>query len=90
MVDFIKKLPDDKIIFCDEASVEVLSGLDMRIFNRIWLENNEASEMIQTAEKENKDIYIVTWDRKMKKFTGKGEIVFMSSPDYNTKKHFRF
>ncbi len=84
-VDYIKKLPDDKIIFCDEASVEVLSGLDMRIFNRIWLENNEASEMIQTAEKGNKDIYIVTWDRKMKKFTGKGEIVFTSSPDYNTK-----
>jgi hypothetical protein len=84
-IDFIKKLPPEKIIFCDEASVEVLSELDLHIFNRIWLENNEALDMIQAAKKSDKDVYIVTWDRKMKRYFSEGEIVFTSSPDYNTK-----
>lgn len=84
-IDFIKKLPPKKIIFCDEASIEVLSELDLHIFNRIWLENNEALDMIQAAKKSDKDVYIVTWDRKMKRYFSEGEIVFTSSPDYNTK-----
>ncbi len=84
-VDFIKNLPNDKYIFCDEASVEVLSGLDMHIFNRVWLENKEAAEMITNAVNTNKDVYIVTWERKMKRFSGFGEIIFKSVPDYNTK-----
>ena len=57
-VNFIKNLPNDKYIFCDEASVEVLSGLDMHIFNRVWLENKEAAEMISNAVKKNNDVYI--------------------------------
>jgi hypothetical protein len=83
--DFIKSLPPDKIIFCDEAAVEVLSGLDMKRFNRKWLENEDAFELIVNTVKEKGEIYVVTWEKKINLYRSLGETIFTSSSDYNTK-----
>jgi hypothetical protein len=82
--DFLKTLPADKTIFCDEASVEVLSGLDMKRFNRKWLENSDAEELIKKTADSEKEIYIVTWDKKAGPLLPLGTLIYTSRPDFNT------
>jgi len=87
--EFLKTLPQDKIIFCDEASVEVLSNLDMKRFNRKWLENNDAYDLITNMVKDKGEVYIATWEKKINLYKGLGEIIFTSSADYNTKERLQ-
>lgn len=79
--EFIKSLPQESEIFTDEASVEILSGLDMNRFRRYWLSTDFASEKVKEKYESKKLFYIVTWESKMEKFQNLGTIIFTSSKD---------
>ena len=75
---YLRSLPATTTIFCDEATVEVLSRLDRHRFNRHWVdEPGGAANIEATADREGV-VYVATWIRKLHELraSGAGEVVF--------------
>jgi hypothetical protein len=75
---YLRGLPPTTTIFCDEGTVEVLSGLDRHRFDRHWVDEPGGAERIEAAADRDGVVYVATWIRKLTALRagGHGEIVF--------------
>ncbi|MBL8717083.1 MAG: hypothetical protein JNL79_13865, partial [Myxococcales bacterium] len=74
---YLKTLPPNARIFCDEPSLEVFSGLSYKRFLRPYIGNDDASvarvKAVAVAEGE---VYVATWSSKLPKLVAAGALVF--------------
>lgn len=68
----------DGPIFCDEPTVELLSGLPRTRFDRRMLEDPRARTWISAARSTGKPVYLATWASKLDRLALKGAILARS------------
>lgn len=73
---FLRELPPRSTIFCDEATLEILSGLDRRRFDRHWVDEPNTRRRVEAAALRDGEAYVATWIGKMKDLRPLGEIVY--------------
>ena len=75
---FLRTLPDDASIYCDDATIEVLSGLDRRRFDRHWIDDPHRWELISNAALGRDPVYVATWTDKMRGHLQSGDVVYLT------------
>jgi len=78
---YLRSLPSTQPIFCDEATIEILSGLDRRRFDRHWVDDPHTWELVDEAARARGGAYVATWRRKMRGHEREGDIVFSAGVD---------
>jgi hypothetical protein len=75
---FLRSVPERDTIYCDEATVEILSRIDRHRFDRHWIDAPDGAERIEATADKDGEVYVATWARKLKELrTHPGvEIVF--------------
>jgi hypothetical protein len=68
----------DGAIFCDEPTVELLSGLDRKRFDRRMLEDPRAKTWIGNALATGKPVYVATWAVKLPRLNLRGPVLVRS------------
>lgn len=72
---FLRSLPDDPLIFCDEATVEVLSGLDRTRFVRRSIDRPAVrARILEQASAQT--TFVASWLGKLEPLREHGTIVF--------------
>jgi hypothetical protein len=79
--EYLRSLPDVSRIFCDDATLEVTSGLDRRRFDRHWVDDPHTWDLVKTLASESGAVYVATWRRKLRGHEGAGKIVFQAGFD---------
>jgi hypothetical protein len=62
---YLRGLPERSVIFCDDATLEILSGLDRRRFDRHWVDDPHTWELVADAARRQGVAYVATWRRKL-------------------------
>ncbi len=75
VADFLRRAPADALIVCDEATVEVLSGLDRTRFDRRSPAGEAGAERVLQKASEH-EVYVATWLGNLKALQPHGTIVF--------------
>jgi hypothetical protein len=78
---YLRSLPGDPIVFCDEATIEIPSGLDRRRFDRHWVDDPHTWDLVAQAARERGVAYVATWRRKLRGHERAGDIVFRAGLD---------
>jgi hypothetical protein len=78
---YLRSLPESETIFCDDATLEIRSGLDRRRFDRHWVDDPHTWDLIAEVARARGDVFVATWRRKLRGHEGAGEIVFASGGD---------
>ncbi len=78
---FLRSLPADSRIFCDDATFEILSGVDRRRFDRHWTDDPHTWDLIASASRQSGVAYVATWREKMAGHEQLGSIVFSTEED---------
>lgn len=73
---FLRTLPEGAPIYCDDATIEILSGLDRRRFDRHWVDDPHTWELIANAALVRDPVYVATWTDKMRGHEHIGELVY--------------
>jgi hypothetical protein len=73
---FLRTLPDGPTIFCDDATIEILSGIDRHRFDRHWTDDAQTWTLIAAAARARGVAYVATWRDKLRGHESAGEIVF--------------
>jgi hypothetical protein len=73
---YLRSLPPSTTIFCDEATVEILSGLDRHRFDRHWIDDPHTWELVEDVARQHGVAYVATWDRKLRGHDAAGSVVF--------------
>jgi len=73
---FLRALPDRGVIFCDEATVEVLSGLEGRRFERRPLSPPELERRVLEAARRDGVAHVATWGSKLGPLLKHGALVY--------------
>jgi hypothetical protein len=73
---YLRSLPPEPTIFCDEATLEILSGLDRRRFDRHWTDDPHTWEVVAATAQADGVTYVATWQRKLVRHEGAGQVVF--------------
>ena len=84
---YLRSLPQGPTIFCDDATLEILSGLDRRRFDRHWIDDSHTWNLIDGAAKADGVAYVATWQRKLRDHEADGQVVFHatdSPPDQSS------
>jgi hypothetical protein len=76
--DYLRSLPPATTIFCDDATVEILSRLDRRRFDRHWIDDPHTWEIVREVARARGAAYIATWSRKLRGHDDAGSVVFRS------------
>jgi hypothetical protein len=76
---YLRSLPDETTIFCDDATLEILSGLDRRRFDRHWVDAPETWRLVADVARAKGVAYVATWRRKLAGHEQAGEVVFHAS-----------
>ena len=76
MGGYLRSLPPRDVIFCDEATVEILSGLDRRRFDRHWVDEGSELGRVQAVADRDGEAYVATWMPKLANLRAAGEIVY--------------
>ncbi len=76
---YLRTLPVDAPIFCDDATLEILSGVDRRRFDRHWIDDPATWTVIGSAAHTHGVAYVATWRRKLVGHEAAGEIVFRAA-----------
>jgi hypothetical protein len=74
--DYLRALPGSPTVFCDEATVEILSGLDRRRFDRHWVDDPHTWDIVADDARRDGEAYVATWRRKLTGHESAGTIVF--------------
>jgi hypothetical protein len=83
--EFLRNIPDNKPIFCNDAIVEVFSDINFRRFNHVWMENNPgAPEIIMQAAIKDEHVYVITTPDKWKNINEIGKIIYQSPANTRT------
>jgi hypothetical protein len=75
---YLRSLPPATTIFCDDATVEILSGLDRRRFDRHWIDDPHTWEIVGDVARARGVAYVTTWSRKLRGHDDSGIVVFRS------------
>lgn len=75
---YLRSIPGQSAIFCDEATIEIMSGLDRRRFDRHWVDDPHTWSIVQQAANQRGAVYVATWSRKLHGHEDAGSIVFRS------------
>jgi len=62
---YLRGLPERSVIFCDDATLEILSGLDRRRFDRHWVDDPHTWDLVADAARRHGVAYVATWRRKL-------------------------
>ncbi len=73
---YLRSLPSDTTIFCDEATMEILSGLDRRRFDRHWIDDPHTWDLVTEEAQAHGVAYVATWSRKLRGHEAAGSVVF--------------
>jgi hypothetical protein len=73
LADWLHTLPPQTTIFCDEATIEVLSGLDRHRFDRVGVA--DPARVKRRAEAEG-EVYVVSWAAPLKPMRKIGEVAY--------------
>jgi hypothetical protein len=73
---YLRSLPDSAPIFCDDATLELLSGLDRHRFDRHWIDDPHTWELVENAAHARGVVYVATWTDKMRGHEQEGEIIY--------------
>lgn len=71
---FLRSVPGDALIVCDEASVEVLSELPRQRFMRTFINDAAAPRLLALASK--RDVYVLSWRTRMSQVMQLGRVVY--------------
>jgi|WetSurMetagenome_2_1015567.scaffolds.fasta_scaffold69362_2 hypothetical protein len=83
--EYLKNIPENKTIFCNDAIVEIFSDIDFKRFNHIWMENNPgAYDMILQTAKNEGYVYVITTPEKWKDINDIGEKILQSPTNTKT------
>jgi hypothetical protein len=63
---YLRSLQGAPVIFCDEATIEISSGLDRRRFDRHWVDDPHTWSLVEIAARERGVAYVATWRRKLR------------------------
>jgi len=78
---FLRSLPPEGRIFCDDATFEILSGVDRRRFDRHWTDDPHTWDLITSAARRAGVAYVATWREKVVGHEQLGSIVFSTGED---------
>jgi hypothetical protein len=79
---FVRSLPGEPTLFCDEATLEIPTGLSWRRFDRHWVDDPHTWELIGDAAARSSPVYVATWRRKLAGHEGAGrEVIFTAGAD---------
>jgi hypothetical protein len=84
--DYLRSIPGDPTIFCDDATIEILSGLDRRRFDRHWVDDPHTWSLIDDVARARGVAYIATWNRKLLTHRDQGQVVFRVGTSANDQK----
>jgi len=71
----LRALPGEATIFCDDATLEILSGVDRRRFDRHWLDDPATWDRVEQAARSDGSAYVATWRRKVIGREDAGDVV---------------
>jgi hypothetical protein len=78
---YLRTVPAGDRIFCDEATLEVFSGLDRRRFDRRYLGDDDASvRVVAEVARRDGEAWVASWAGKMTKLQAVGRVAFRPSP----------
>lgn len=78
---YLRTLPGGPTIFCDDATLEIASGLDRRRFDRRWADDPHTWERVAERARAEGEVYVATWRRKLRGHETTGQIVFRAGFD---------
>lgn len=73
---FLRTLPADATIFCDEPTFEIMSGLDRRRFDRHPLRAPATRDRIAHSAQAHGVAFVASWAVRVKKVRDMGEVVY--------------
>jgi hypothetical protein len=73
---YLRSLPDAPTIFCDDATLEILSGVDRRRFDRHWVDDPHTWDVVADVARTRGVAYVATWSRKLVGHELDGDVVF--------------
>ena len=73
---YLRTLPDGPTIFCDDATIEILSGVDRHRFDRHWTDDAHTWTLVADAARARGVAYVATWADKLRGHEGAGDVVF--------------
>jgi hypothetical protein len=71
----LRGLPGTSTIFCDDATLEILSGVDRRRFDRHWLDDPATWDRVEQVARGRGGAYVATWRRKIEGHENDAEVV---------------
>ena len=75
---YLRSLPPQPIIFCDESTVEILSGLDRHRFDRHRVDEPGEPARVIEAARAGGIAYVATWTGEVKKLGPIGDVSFIA------------
>ena len=78
---YLDALPAGRTIFCDDATIELLTHVDRRRFDRHWTDDPHTWELVHEAVRRGEPVYVATWRRKMDGHEGEGDLAFTAGTD---------
>lgn len=75
---YLRALPGAPTIFCDDATVEILSGIDRRRFDRHWLDDPHTWDLVSDVARARGVAYVATWRRKLHGQERRGDVVMIA------------
>jgi hypothetical protein len=78
---FLRMLPGEPTLFCDDATFELLTGLDRRRFDRHWMDDPHSWSLVEDEARTRGVTYVATWRRKLRGHEAEGPIVFAAGAD---------
>jgi len=72
---YLRSVSQASTLFCDEATVEILSGLDRRRFDRHWVDDPHTWDLVLADARARGVAYVATWERKLLGHENAGTIV---------------
>jgi hypothetical protein len=63
--NYLRSLPGSPTIYCDDATVEILSRIDRHRFDRHWLDDPHTWDLVAETARERGVAYVATWRRKL-------------------------
>jgi hypothetical protein len=77
---FVRSLPEGSMIFCDDATLEIASGVDRRRFDRHWSEDPQTWQLVRESARERGVAFVATWRNRLRGHD-EGEVVFQAGID---------
>jgi hypothetical protein len=81
LATFVDQIPGAPVVYCDDATLEMLTSLDRRRFDRHWVDDPHTWDLIEDGARDHGPVYVATWRRKLRGHEAVGDIVFTAGAD---------